>query len=75
MTYSLHALRHLRLTIGRNIHRYRAERRIPLPKLSQLTGMPENLLDHYEIGKGTIGTEELLRIAGALRVSVEQLVA
>ena len=74
MAYSLHLLRHLRETIGRNIHHYRFKHKMPLPKLARLAGVPQDRLDHFEMGKGAIGTEELLRIACALRVNVGQLV-
>lgn len=73
MTYSTHLLRHLRLTIGCNIHRLRAKQKIPLRKFSRLTGISERLLDHYELGKNEIGLAEMLKIACALGVEVKQL--
>lgn len=72
-TYSTHLLRHLRLTIGQNIHRHRSQQRLPLKKLAQLTGISEQLLDHYELGKNEIALDEMLKIACALRVPVTEL--
>lgn len=72
--YSTHLLRHLRLTIGRNIHQRRCERRLTLCKLSRLTGIPERLLDHYELGKNEIALDEMLKIACALHVPVTELI-
>lgn len=71
--YSTRLLRHLRLTIGRNIHQRRCERRLTLRKLSRLTGIPERLLDHYELGKNEIALNEMLKVACALRVSMTEL--
>lgn len=73
MTYSTRLLRHLRLTIGQNIHRLRARQKIPLRKFARLTGLSERLLDHYELGKNEIGLDEMLKIACALGVEVKQL--
>lgn len=72
-TYSTHLLRHLRLTIGRNIHQRRCEQRLTLRKLSRLTGISECLLDQYELGKNEIALDEMLKIACALRAPVTEL--
>lgn len=72
-TYSPHLLRHLRLTIGRNIHQRRCEQRLTLRKLSRLTGIAEDLLDHYELGKNEIALDEMLKIACALCVPMTEL--
>jgi hypothetical protein len=74
MTYSTHLLRHLRATIGCNIHRYRAGQQLPLRKLSCLTGVPEHVLDYYELGKGEIRLDEMLKIACILKVEIKALV-
>ncbi len=74
MIYNTHLLRHLRFTIGQNIHRLRAGQKLSLYKLSQLSGVPELLLDHYELGKNEIRLDELLKIACALEVGVVELV-
>lgn len=72
-SYSTHLLRHLRLTIGRNIHRHRSQQKLPLKKLAWLTGISELLLDQYELGKDEIRLDEMLKIACALRVPVVEL--
>lgn len=74
MQYSTHLLRHLRYTIGRNIHAQRSERKLPLRKLAKLTGVSEQLLDHYELGKNEIRLDELLKIACALDISVASFI-
>ncbi len=74
MQYSTHLLRHLRFTIGQNIHRRRAEQKMPLKKLARLSGVPEHLLDHYELGKNEIGLDELLKIACALEIELRELI-
>lgn len=74
MNYSPHLLRHLRFTIGQNIHRLRARRKLPLRKLSKLSGIPEFLLDHYELGKNEIRLDELLKIACVFNVGIEELI-
>jgi transcriptional regulator with XRE-family HTH domain len=67
-------LRHLRFTIGNNIHSLRVKRKMPLSKLAQLTGMPERLLDQYEMGKNEIHLNALFKISCALEVGIEKLV-
>ncbi len=74
MQYSTHLLRHWRFTIGQNIHRRRAQQKLPLRKLARLTGLSELLLDHYELGKNEIGLDELLKIACALEVELKELI-
>jgi len=74
MTYSTHLLRHLRFIIGQNIHRLRAKEKMPLRKLARLSGVPELLLDHYELGKNEIRLDELLKIACVLEVEVGELI-
>jgi len=41
-----------------------------LSKLAQLTGIPENLLDHYELGKQEIRLDDMLKIACGLQVDM-----
>ena len=72
-TYSIHLLRYLRLTIGRNIHQRRSAGKLTLRKLAKLTGISEPLLDHYELGKNEIALDEMLKIACALGVPVTEL--
>jgi transcriptional regulator with XRE-family HTH domain len=73
MQYSSHLLRHTRLIIGKNIHRYRSKQKLPLWKLARLTGVSEFLLDYYELGKNELPFVEMLKIACALNVRLEDL--
>ncbi len=75
MIYSIHILRHLRLTIGRNIHSLRLKHKLTLRKLSRLNGIPECLLDQYELGKNEIRLEEVLKISCVLEVRLSKLLA
>lgn len=72
--YSTYLLRHLRHVIGQNIHRQRSQRKLTIHKLSLRTGIPEWLLDHYELGKSNITLEAILRIACIPEVTVGELV-
>lgn len=72
-SYSTHLLRHLRFSIGQNIHRHRSQQKLPLKKLARMTGISEPLLDSYELGKNEIALDALLKIACALRVPVVEL--
>jgi transcriptional regulator with XRE-family HTH domain len=74
MLYSTHLLRHLRQVIGQNIHALRVHRKITLRKLARLTGVPEHLLDHYELGKNEIGLSDLLKISCVLEVGIDDLI-
>jgi len=73
MTYSTHLFRHLRFTIGQNIHRLRARQELPLGKLAQLTGISRDLLEYYEIGKGDIQLHEMLKLACFFQVEMHDL--
>ena len=73
MIYSTHMLRHLRVVVGRNIHRLRAERQMALRKLAAASGVADALIEKYEIGKDDIQLHELLKIACVLDVRVSAL--
>lgn len=75
MAYTSDLVRNLRSTIGYNIHRLRAERKLTLSHLSSLTGVSVLLLDHYELGKNEIRLDEMLKIACAMKVRFEELFA
>lgn len=75
MHYSTHLLRHLRLTIGRNIRQLRVEKAMSESELSCLSNVPERRLQQYELGKHKIDLESLFRIACALDTSVRELLA
>ncbi len=72
--YSHDRINHLRITIGRKIYHLRCERRLSLRKLAMHAGLSVRKLDHYEIGKNEITLDQLLRIACAFGVEVEELV-
>ncbi len=73
MVYTTHLFRHLRRVIGGNIHAARVRRQLSLQKLSRRTGLPEAILDQYELGKGAILLEHILRIASALETTAPDL--
>lgn len=67
-------LRLLRKNIGKNIHDIRLKKKITLEKLSNYTKISTRLLDHYEMGKGEIGFNQLLKICLALKVGVGSVI-
>ncbi len=71
--YSTHFFRHLRFTVGWNIHALRAKHRMPLHKLAAITGISETMLDAYELGKYEIGLRELLKISCALKAEASDM--
>ena len=73
MHYSTHLLRHLRFTIGQNLHARRVKRKWTLKKLSRLTGIPAHKLDQYELGKGEIRLDEVLKLACAFGVEMSNI--
>ena len=73
MIYSTHMLRHLRARIGENIHRARVRKRLRLRKVASASGIREDMIDRYELGKNEIRLDELLRIACVLDVRVTTL--
>lgn len=66
-------LRDLRALVGRNIRNLRTEQKMPLCKLARHTGVPEKMLDHYELGKSEIRLHEILKIALAFGVETLDL--
>lgn len=71
--YSTHLLRHLRLTIGQNIHVTRTRQKMTLRYLSKKSGVPELRIDHYELGKNNLDFVHLVKIACTLEVDVKEL--
>jgi hypothetical protein len=61
-------LRTLRRQIGHDIHTARLAKRMTLAKLSRLTHIPVWQLDQFELGKGEIGLEELVRVWWVLKI-------
>lgn len=74
MVYSTHMLRHLRARIGENIHRARVRKKLWLCKAASASGIPEDLIDRYELGKNETRLDELLRLACVLDVRVGALI-
>lgn len=68
MTYTTEKLRGMRRDIGLNIHYHRARRKMTLDELAAATGMPRDMIDRYEIGKGEIPLDVMLKIACVLGV-------
>lgn len=60
--YSTELLRQTRRDIGTQIHTARLQHKMPLEKLARLTGIPVWKLDFYELGKGEITIEDLLKV-------------
>ena len=75
LIYSTHLFRHLRTIIGRNIHRLRAARKLTLDELAKRSGVCASAIDFYELGKGEIHLNQLLRLACAMGVDVTALLA
>jgi hypothetical protein len=71
--YSTKLLRTLRREIGASIHAARLEKRMPLSKLSRLTGIPEWKLDFFELGKGEIGLEDIAKVGWVLEINLNFL--
>lgn len=71
--YSIPLLRILRKTIGQNIRHHRHKHHMLISELSKATGIPEIMLDYYEMGKYRIRLHELLRIACVFQVEVRDL--
>ena len=61
-------LRHLRRTIGRNIHELRRRRRWSLNHLAKKIKITPNRLDHLEMGRHNMQLLDIIQIAEALEV-------
>lgn len=70
MQYSTKYFRQVRRKIGRKIHAIRMNQKITLKRLSSETGLPEDLIDQYELRKSEIRLNALLKIACAFRMDV-----
>lgn len=75
MIYSTHLFRHVRFTIGQTIQRHRVAQKMTLTKLSRLTGISENKLDQYELGKNEISLQELLKVTCVLKIETSKIYA
>ena len=65
--------RKIRKSIGNNIRHYRTVQKFTLKKLSDLSGLPTNLIDNYELGKGELRLHALIKIAMAMQIDVRNL--
>jgi transcriptional regulator with XRE-family HTH domain len=68
-------IRRVRFAIGERIHAQRQGRQITLVKMANLTGIPAPVLDRYELGKDDITLLDIVRLARALHMSVEELLS
>lgn len=53
------------------MRRLRMERKLTLGKLSEIAGVPESKIDHYELGKNELPLDHMFKIACALDVEIE----
>ena len=74
MHYSTHLFRHTRTLIGDAIRRHRLRRRWTLEQLAERSGLSMPLLDRYEMGRGEVELNALLRIACAKDVEMGELI-
>lgn len=70
MQYSTHLLRHLRFNIGQNIRSTRTKKKMTLRYLSKKSGVREDKIDQFELGKNGISLEAMLRVACVLEVDI-----
>src|SRR4051794_33261155 len=61
--------------LARNIQSLREKRRITQSALAALAGIPRSTVTHIESGEGNPSLSNLTRIADALQVSIEELLA
>lgn len=66
--YTTKLLRETRQQIGARIHAARIRQDMPLDKLSKLTGIPVWQLDFFELGKGKIELQDLVRLRCVLGI-------
>jgi len=63
----------VRHNVGRRIRRWRRLSALTQAELAETVGVTQATLSHYETGKRDVSVSILLRIAGALDVSVQDL--
>ena len=73
MLYSIHLLRHLRLTIGRNMTLMRQRQHKALADIAAEANVSPMLWAAYERGQNEIDLNTLFRIGCALDVTVQDL--
>lgn len=65
----------MRFTIGQNIRAARTKHKMTLRYLSRKSGVPENKIDQYELGKNDIVLEHILKLACVLKIEIQSLLA
>lgn len=63
----------LRKAIGSNIQYYRKIRKLTLQKLATISGIPDYIIDNYELGKSEIRLHALIKIAIAMDIDIGKL--
>ncbi len=66
-------VRAMRRRIGLNIRALRTMRRMPLEKLSRLSGLAPDTIDRLELGKDEIGLDHIMRLSAALQIRAARL--
>lgn len=61
--------------LSRNLFKLRQARNLSQGELSALSGLPRSTLTHIESGAGNPSLRNLIKLANALRVSIEELLA
>jgi transcriptional regulator with XRE-family HTH domain len=70
-----HLLEELPRHLAENIVALRQQRSMTQATLSKLAGLPRTTLAHFESGRGNPSLSNLVRIASALQISTEELLA
>lgn len=65
----------IRRKVGANIRKKRDRLHMPLQILAKKSGIEIGNLDHFELGKSEIDVAHIVRIANALGVTPEELLA
>ena len=73
MLYSEEALRALWVRIGCNLAKARVKRELNVADLASLSGVSEDKLNCYELGKDEISLDDLLRLSCALDVPLTRM--
>ncbi len=68
-------LRVLRRQVGANIHACRLSKNVSLEKLSQRSGLSVALIDRLEMGGGEVELRDIISLAFALHISVDELLS
>ncbi len=69
------AVTELQARVGQRVRKAREDKGLPRRALSEMSGVSQRYLAQLESGQGNISIALLLRVAGALNLSLEQLVS